>query len=262
MYFYIIMDEREIASSGSNMGHSVLPRSSTPNTPVPNQPTPATGTNAALDMVGNVGEVAGGVVDNNSESQKSKKLTSIVWEYFRKETIGGKIKAVCLGCKGKLAGDGRAGTTHLKNHLKGCSKIVNKHDVRQLLLQTTISKDPTSTLTIGKFKFNNEVARRELANMIILHEYPLSIVDHMGFRRYSASLNPDFKVVSRNTIKSDILKFFKEEKGDLKVLLSQNEGRVAITTDMWTASNQKKGYMAVTCHFIDNDWELQNRLLR
>ncbi|CAN1144670.1 Putative AC transposase [Linum perenne] len=38
--------------------------------------------------------------------------------------------------------------------------------------------------------------------------------------------------------------------------------RVAVTTDMWTASNQRKGYMTVTAHYIDNGWCLRSQLLR
>ncbi|GJS13736.1 zinc finger BED domain-containing protein RICESLEEPER 2-like protein [Tanacetum coccineum] len=37
---------------------------------------------------------------------------------------------------------------------------------------------------------------------------------------------------------------------------------VAITTDMWTSSNQKKGFTAITGHFIDNDWILRSKSLR
>ncbi|VFQ80618.1 unnamed protein product [Cuscuta campestris] len=48
----------------------------------------------------------------------------------------------------------------------------------------------------------------------------------------------------------------------MKKRLSSIEGRVAITTDMWSAKNQKKGYMAVTGHFIDNDWKLEHHILR
>ncbi|XP_070014146.1 uncharacterized protein LOC142175979 [Nicotiana tabacum] len=36
--------------------------------------------------------------------------------------------------------------------------------------------------------FDQDVSRRELAHAIILHEYPLSIVDHVGFRKFVASL--------------------------------------------------------------------------
>jgi len=49
--------------------------------------------------------------------------------------------------------------------------------------------------------YNAENARKELAHAVILHEYPLSIVDHIGFRRYSAPLQPLFQVPCRNTIK-------------------------------------------------------------
>jgi hypothetical protein len=49
--------------------------------------------------------------------------------------------------------------------------------------------------------FDQEIARKELALMICLHEYPLSMVDHVGFRKFCTTLQPLFKAVSRNTIK-------------------------------------------------------------
>ena len=48
--------------------------------------------------------------------------------------------------------------------------------------------------------------------MIVLHKYPLTMVDHVGFRKYSNTLQPLFKMVSRNTIKYDILKIYDYEK--------------------------------------------------
>lgn len=98
--------------------------------------------------------------------------------------------------------------------------------------------------------------------MVVMHEYPISIVDHIGFRRFVAGLNSSFKIVSRNTLKSDILKIYNEDKKSLKALLQHNTSRISITTDMWTASNQKKSYMVVTTHFLDHLWNLRNRTLR
>jgi len=40
------------------------------------------------------------------------------------------------------------------------------------------------------------------------------------------------------------------------------QSRVAITTNMWTSDNQKRGYMAITAHFIDESWNLRNILMR
>jgi hypothetical protein len=51
------------------------------------------------------------------------------------------------------------------------------------------------------YMFDQDVARQALASMITLHEYPLCMVDHIGFRRFESSLQPLFKMVSRNTIR-------------------------------------------------------------
>lgn len=56
--------------------------------------------------------------------------------------------------------------------------------------------------------FDQDVSLIKFVHAIILREYPLSIVDHVGFRKFVASLQPLFKIVSRNTIKNDILKIF------------------------------------------------------
>ncbi|KAJ0098135.1 hypothetical protein Patl1_28630 [Pistacia atlantica] len=94
--------------------------------------------------------------------------------------------------------------------------------------------------------------------MIILHEYPLNMVDHYGFRKFCNTIQPLFKVVSRNTIKADILKIYDVEKHKTMKLLNKTHGRIAITTDLWTGNHQNKRYMTITTHFIDNNWVLLN----
>ena len=106
--------------------------------------------------------------------------------------------------------------------------------------------------------FDPDNTKKELTNAIIMHEYPLSIVDRLGFKRYLIPLQPFFKVPSRNTI----LKTYEIERTTALKILDSNEGRVAITSDMWTSSNQKRGYMAVTAHYIDDFWSLQSHIMR
>ncbi|XP_057760170.1 zinc finger BED domain-containing protein DAYSLEEPER-like [Arachis stenosperma] len=118
------------------------------------------------------------------------------------------------------------------------------------------------TVVVGAHTFDHENARKELSVMVCLHEYPLSIVDHIGFRRFCNALQPLFKVITRNTLKSDILKLYNDERSKTMNVLERNKSRVAITTDMWTVSNQNNGYMAITAHYIDDSWKLKSRLMR
>ena len=90
---------------------------------------------------------------------------------------------------------------------------------------------------VNAYNFDQNVSRNELARMIILHEYPLSVVDHIGFRKYSTSLQPLFRMVSRNTIK-DILSIYEKEREKSKHEIDKNQGIISITTDMWTSQNK------------------------
>ncbi|CAN1154249.1 Putative AC transposase [Linum perenne] len=98
--------------------------------------------------------------------------------------------------------------------------------------------------------------------MIILHGFPLSIVSYVGVRSLLRCLQLTFKVVSRNTIKSDILKVYDEGRTLVMMELERNVSRIAIATDMWSSNNNKRGFMVVTAHFIDASWILQSRILR
>ncbi|KAH1225945.1 Zinc finger BED domain-containing protein RICESLEEPER 3 [Glycine max] len=90
----------------------------------------------------------------------------------------------------------------------------------------------------GTTKIGTDNARKELASAIIMHEYPLSIVDHVGFRRYSIALQPVFQVSRRNTIKKEIFMIHQEERSIALKLLASLQGRVAITSNMWIVSEQ------------------------
>ena len=107
-------------------------------------------------------------------------------------------------------------------------------------------------MSLNACQFDQVKVRNNLARITILHEYPISIVDHIGFREFVASLQPLFKLVSRNTLKSDILKIYDNEREKVLKMMDKNGSRIAITTNMWTSSNKKRGFMVITAHFIDH----------
>jgi hypothetical protein len=85
--------------------------------------------------------------------------------------------------------------------------------------------------------FDQDVARKELALMIIVHEYPLSMVDHVGFKKFCAALQSSFKLVSRNTIRKDIFDMYQVQKLSMVTYIKKMSSRVAVTTDLWTANH-------------------------
>uniref|UniRef100_A0ACD5Y5K0 Uncharacterized protein n=2 Tax=Avena sativa TaxID=4498 RepID=A0ACD5Y5K0_AVESA len=199
-------------------------------------------------------------VDQAGKGSNKRKLKSDVWDDFTKEFLKGKWRAVCNWCRHDFAGESNSGTTHLRNHRNTCPSRHAPIGPKQQKLK--LSKDVDGSVSLENTNFNQEVARKELALMICVHEYPLSIVDHARFRKFCNCLQPLFKVVSRNTIRQDIINMYEVQRDSMVKYFANFPNRVAITTDLWTANHQKKGYMAVTAHYIDGSWNLKSFLLR
>lgn len=200
------------------------------------------------------------VVDSGSK----RKLTSVVWNEFTRVKIRGVIKAKCNYCFKYLSTGANIGTKHLHDHLKICTlkkiKMAGNKTLSQSSLRFGSSK--TGAISVENYTFDQETARSELCAMIVLHEYPLSMVDHAGFRRFVSALQPLFKIGTRNTIRKDILMQYEAEKKKAIEYMATINSRVAITTDLWTSDNQKRGYMAITAHFIDESWTLRSIIMR
>ena len=58
------------------------------------------------------------------------------------------------------------------------------------------------------------------------------MVDHIGFREFVGSLQPLFKLISRNTLKSDILKIYDNEREKPLKMMDKNGNKMPITTDI------------------------------
>ena len=75
------------------------------------------------------------------------------------------------------------------------------------------------------------------------------MVEYIRFREFVGSLQPLFKLISRNTLKSDILKIYDNEREKPLKMTDKNGSKIAITTNMWTSSNKKRGFMVITAGF-------------
>ncbi|XVF86418.1 hypothetical protein PTKIN_Ptkin18bG0038400 [Pterospermum kingtungense] len=214
--------------------------------------------------------------DNNeplsSEVQpnKRRRKKSIVWDHFTVETVGdGCIRACCNQCKKSFAyitGSKLAGTSHLKRHIAlGICPVSRQQNQLTPDSKTGHATDEPkrryrTTSGFANIPFNQERCNHELAKMIIMHDYPLHIVEHPGFIDFARTLQPQFNMVSFNTIQGDCVDIYLKEKQSLLNFISELPGRVSLTLDLWI-SNQTVGYFFLTGQFIDTEWNLHRCLL-
>ncbi|KAH9770127.1 BED-type domain-containing protein [Citrus sinensis] len=193
-----------------------------------------------------------------SDKKRKQRVVSNCWDHFTKLNVGSVAKAKCNHC-GTVLSCG-SGTSHLNRHTRQI------HGFNQPTIEEVFENKQhlvkTESGELGIQKFDPLVARQKLTTVVVKHELPLRFVEYESFRDFVDYCNPLVKHMSINTLKSEIFKIYNIEEGKAMNLLEITNSRVAITTDMWTACNQKKGYMVVTGHFIDNSWHLQSRILR
>uniref|UniRef100_A0A251S1I8 Putative zinc finger, BED-type n=1 Tax=Helianthus annuus TaxID=4232 RepID=A0A251S1I8_HELAN len=137
--------------------------------------------------------------DNKSGVKRQRKERSIVWQYFtklKKKAVGGKVPSKCNKCNHIIIYDSKQGTGNISKHIKSCYGSSFK-DVGQMILN--------SDMKLKSSTFSQSMFREMLVAAIVMHELPLSFVDYKGFRDLFKYLQPDVNIISRNTVKSDLL---------------------------------------------------------
>ncbi|KAJ1688912.1 hypothetical protein LUZ63_013067 [Rhynchospora breviuscula] len=194
--------------------------------------------------------------------------TSEVWAHFTRgpKDDDGSLDASCNYCGKKYKQGNQRSTSSLWHHFeRGCHKVPRskrvKPDALQRLLQagkaTAAAADgPNPTV----WKFDQARSRKNFGKMLIAHDYPFNCATHHYFKVFVSDLQPLFKMVSRTTVRADCLSIYEDEKLALYEFFSQLDCRFSFTSDLWT-SKGNRGFMALTCHYIDDAWKLRKRLI-
>jgi hypothetical protein len=183
-----------------------------------------------------------------------KKKTSKVWDHyteiFVEETVDGMVTkkpmAACKYCVDVLCASSKQGTTRLWNHYYAF------HDEKDK--KTRVKK--CSNVDI----YDEETSVRKYYLAIIMHEYPFNFCEHEYTNDFIRSLRPNFPIKGRKTARTRIMEIFHNEKNRLFDYFSSLNCQFSCTMDVWT-SNQNKGYLCVTCHFIDDEWKIHKRII-
>ncbi|WOH05526.1 hypothetical protein DCAR_0624943 [Daucus carota subsp. sativus] len=214
----------------------------------------------------------------DEQPNKRKRKRSIVWQYFSIEKSGTDCtRAYCNSCKKSFAyisGAKLAGTSHLKRHIKmGVCSVDrrNNEEISQLIPYTPIKTDSTAVDTIpprrryrgnprpSSIPFKQETSNHSIAKMIIMHDYPLNILEDHGFVDLVRFLHPQVHL-DINSVQEECVNIYLREKQDVIDKLSGILGHVNLALDLWE-SDQGLCYLLLTGYFVDNTWKLQKRIL-
>ncbi|XP_045034393.1 E3 SUMO-protein ligase ZBED1-like [Daphnia magna] len=183
------------------------------------------------------------------------KQKSWVWDFFTIEIDqkDKKEKARCLLCKTKSKFLVMSATTSLSYHLTHAHKKTCPED------PSTSSSPNVAPNTMAKFtrtlsKEKIALITRAITNFMAWDLYPMNLAMGRGFRSLMKLLEPRYTIPHRTTfIRTHIPVAYQEMRAQVAAKL-KNAIRVCLTTDMWTDDYRHCSYMAVTAHFVSDEW--------
>lgn len=216
-----------------------------------------------------------GYVGSNvpSSSGVSNRPKSKVWEHmetFYCEVRGCKV-VECLECRraSKVKAWKTVNTGNLKMHLQKYHADVWIPDMvvaGQSTMHQFFGSKKRKKPPVGKGKKFTQgahvAADKVLLRWIVNHPQPYSVVENEDFMEFCEILEESYCLPTRNTVKNRILKQHLDQRKKVKVFVYKASAgrRCGLTSDMWTSA-AKRGYMVVTLHFIDDNWEMKDIIL-
>ena len=198
------------------------------------------------------------------EEMEGKKRSQ-AWDFFDflDDT---KKKVKCRLCSVLLSYCG--GTTTMNNHLERKHPSVFKQNshcgsgnvkmIGSLPQQVDMRKFTTGgahTMTQQRYQKITE----KLAQMCALDFRPISIVSGPGFKEFVHTLDPSYEIPSHTTVRNYVNKSYRDAKVVLSEILLERPA-IPLTTDLWT-SHATQGYITLTSHFVDKNWDMRSQVL-
>ena len=198
---------------------------------------------------------------SSTSGTKKRRTVSAVWKHFELEEKvqpDGRKKwmAICIRCRGELAGESTAGTGHLDRHIK----MHARKDKDQGLIQSSLQFNADGQ--VRNWNYDPQIARDGLCNLIARNDLPLGFGESPGFVKYIQTChNPNFKPVSRQTTSRDMKKLAKTALKKIKDDFTTCTFSVSLTSDIWSG-RRKQDYISVVAHYVNNEtWELEKRII-
>ena len=110
------------------------------------------------------------------------------------------------------------------------------------------------------FMYNHERIREKFGKVVASMNLPLGFTQYPRVLDLMEDLQPSFKRIPKTTIRNDIIKNYKNKKQIIVEELTNYNGVLSVTSDIWTSCKDDP-YASVTSHYIDSNWELHKKVL-
>lgn len=177
---------------------------------------------------------------------------------------GNKIRVQCGLCPRHFAFTGS--TTTLGRHLQ-THKVCEKKQMQQSMfapqgkMNKNLSYANGVCYNIAKVKTMEKEVNKELTYFFAEAKLPLRKIKHPRLLSALRVAFPHYSGMCANTLRAKILE---EHKVQFTVLKDYLQGlgntRISFTCDAWS-SRVARGYMGITAHWVDNEWNLYRTIL-
>ncbi|XP_022520027.2 zinc finger BED domain-containing protein 4-like [Astyanax mexicanus] len=128
---------------------------------------------------------------------------------------------------------------------------------------STSSTDKTTQQSLHFQKAITEKRKKEITDAIVefiaLDMRPINVVKGEGFKQLMKKMEPGYVLPKRSSISQALSLKYSDLQDQVSAFI-ENSSALSLTTDIWTSLNME-AYMSVTCHFINQEWELCNFVL-
>ncbi|KAK3230204.1 hypothetical protein Dsin_002085 [Dipteronia sinensis] len=196
--------------------------------------------------------------DPHMEEKLPKQVKSDLFVLHMKKVTheDGSTVVICNYCKKVFKWHKSGGYGTYRKH------ITNSHPDAHAKSSSQAQIPRYATPNQQLFKYSDAKNREELARMVAVEHLPFSFGENVGFNNYcQRALNLAACRVPRTTLTEALENIYEKEKKMLENFLEKYNGRVSVCADILSDHWRMHSYIGVTCHYMDNAWAIQKRIL-